>query len=51
MAKAGYPGGVDAKTGKQLELIYDIGSDSTRAREVATFDMRCFEQLGIKMKL
>ncbi len=51
MAKAGYPGGVDAKTGKQLELIYDIGSDSPRAREVATFDMRCFEQLGIKMKL
>lgn len=51
MAKAGYPGGVDAKTGKQLQLIYDIGSDSTRAREVATFDMRCFEQLGIKMKL
>ncbi len=51
MAKAGYPGGVDAKTGKQLELVYDIGSDSTRAREVATFDMRCFEKLGIKMKL
>jgi oligopeptide transport system substrate-binding protein len=51
MAKAGYSGGIDTKTGKQLELVYDIGSDSTRAREVATFDMRCFEQLGIKMKL
>lgn len=51
MAKAGYPGGIDPKTGKQLELVYDIGSESTRAREVATFDMRCFEQLGIKMKL
>jgi oligopeptide transport system substrate-binding protein len=51
LAKAGYPGGIDAKTGKQLELTYDMGSDSTRAREIATFDMRCFEQLGIKMKL
>lgn len=51
LAKAGYPGGMDAKTGKQLELTYDIGSDSTRAREAATFDMRCFEQLGIRMKL
>jgi len=51
MIKAGYPGGIDVKTGQQLELVYDIGSDSTRAREVATFDMRCFEQLGIKMKL
>ena len=51
LAHAGYPGGIDEKTGKQLELTYDIGSDSTRAREVATFDMRCFEQLGIKMKL
>jgi ABC-type transport system substrate-binding protein len=51
MVKAGYPGGIDAKTGKQLELVYDIGSDSTRAREVASFDMRCFEELGIKMKL
>jgi ABC-type transport system substrate-binding protein len=51
MIKAGYPGGIDTKTGKQLELVYDIGSDSTRAREVASFDMRCFEELGIKMKL
>ena len=51
MAKAGYPGGVDEKTGQQLELTYDIGADSPRAREQATFDMRCFEQLGIKLKL
>ena len=51
LAKAGYPGGVDAKTGKQLELTYDIGSDSAQAREEAAFDMRCFEQLGIRMKL
>ncbi|MGD0489849.1 MAG: ABC transporter substrate-binding protein [Syntrophorhabdales bacterium] len=51
LAKAGYPGGIDARTGRRLELTYDIGSDSTRAREAATFDMRCFEQLGIAMKL
>ena len=51
LAKAGYPGGVDAQTGKQLELTYDISSDSARAREQAAFDMRCFEQLGIRMKL
>jgi ABC-type transport system substrate-binding protein len=51
MVKAGFPEGIDPRTGNPLELIYDIGSDSTRAREVATFDMRCFEQLGLKMKL
>ena len=51
LAKAGYPGGVDSRTGARLELTYDIGSDSTRAREAATFDMRCLEQLGIKMRL
>lgn len=51
MIKAGYPGGIDPRIGKPLELTYDIGSDSTRAREIASFDMRCFEQLGIKMKL
>ena len=51
LAKAGYPGGIDPKTGNQLELTYDIGSESTRAREIATYDMRCFEALGIKMKL
>jgi ABC-type transport system substrate-binding protein len=51
LAKAGYPGGIDAGTGQRLELTYDIGSDSVRAREAATFDMRCFEQLGIRMKL
>ena len=51
LAQAGYPGGVDRNTGRQLELTYDIGSDSARARETAAFDMRCFESLGIKMKL
>ncbi|MGD0229674.1 MAG: ABC transporter substrate-binding protein [Syntrophorhabdales bacterium] len=51
LAKAGYPGGIDPKTGGPLELTYDIGSDSVRAREAATFDMRCFEQLGIRMRL
>jgi ABC-type transport system substrate-binding protein len=51
LAEAGYPGGIDGRTGKRLELTYDIGSDSVRAREAATFDMRCFEQLGISMKL
>ncbi len=51
LGQAGYPGGVDRNTGRQLELTYDIGSDSTRARETAAFDMRCFESLGIKMKL
>jgi ABC-type transport system substrate-binding protein len=51
LAKAGYPDGIDPRTGRPLELTFDIGSDSTRAREEAAFDMRCFEQLGIKMKL
>jgi ABC-type transport system substrate-binding protein len=51
MAKAGYPDGTDPATGRPLVLTYDIGSDSTRAREQASFDMRCFEALGIKMKL
>lgn len=51
LAKAGYPGGVDARTGRQLELTDDIGSDSTMAREYAAFDIRCFERLGIRMKL
>jgi ABC-type transport system substrate-binding protein len=51
LTKAGYPGGVDARTGRQLELTYDIGSDSAQAREQAAFDIRCFEQLGIRMKL
>lgn len=51
LATAGYPGGIDVRTGKRLELTFDIDSDSTQAREAATFDMRCFEHLGIKMKL
>jgi ABC-type oligopeptide transport system substrate-binding subunit len=51
MVKAGYPGGIDPKTGRPLELTFDIGSDSVRAREAASFDMRCFERLGIRMRL
>ena len=45
------PAGSMRETGRQLELTYDIGSDSTMAREYAAFDIRCFEQLGIRMKL
>jgi ABC-type transport system substrate-binding protein len=51
LARAGYPGGIDPKTGRQLVLTYDIGSDSTLMREYAAFDIRCFEQLGIRVKL
>jgi ABC-type transport system substrate-binding protein len=51
LAKAGYPGGIDPKTGKPLELAYDIGDDSPRARDVARFTIGCFQELGIHVKL
>ncbi|MEY5024934.1 MAG: hypothetical protein RLZZ244_462 [Verrucomicrobiota bacterium] len=50
LAEAGYPNGKDA-SGKTLELNFDIAASSAREREMAEFEQRQFEQLGIKVRV
>ncbi|MCA8968452.1 MAG: hypothetical protein KDC95_01660 [Planctomycetes bacterium] len=49
LAKAGYPNGVDSKTGKRLKLVFENSSSSATAKEFSdrfVFEMR---QLGIEV--
>ena len=50
LAEAGYPNGRDAE-GRQLELTIDAVSSGSEDRQRSEFDQRCFEALGIKVKI
>jgi ABC-type transport system substrate-binding protein len=51
IAEAGYPNGIDPKTGKPLELSMDVTATGSEERQTAEFEQRCFEALGIKIKV
>ena len=51
MVEAGYPGGIDPKTGKPLELVMDTVADSGLSRQMAEFEKGQYEQLGIKVRI
>ena len=51
IAEAGYPNGIDPKTGKPLELSMDVTATGSEERQTAEYEQRCFEALGIKIKV
>ena len=51
MVEAGYPGGRDPKTGRPLELTMDVNATGAQERQVAEFNQRQFQQLGIQVKI
>ena len=51
VAEAGYPGGIDPKTDKPLELQMALTADSAGARQKAEFEKRQIEQLGIRVRV
>ncbi|MDD2710135.1 MAG: ABC transporter substrate-binding protein [Verrucomicrobiae bacterium] len=51
IAAAGYPNGIDPKTGNPLELTIDVTSDSPESRQLTEFQKNQFEQLGLRIKL
>ena len=51
IAEAGYPDGIDPKTGKPLEIVLDTQADSGTGRQMAEFDRSQFEQLGIRVRI
>lgn len=51
LAEAGYPGGIDPKTGKPLEIVLDTQAESATGRQMAEFDRSQFEQLGIRIRI
>ena len=51
LAEAGYPGGIDPKTGRRLELALSIGRASQESREAGELTAAFFERLGIRLEL
>jgi oligopeptide transport system substrate-binding protein len=51
IAEAGYPDGIDPKTGRPLELTLDCVAKSSDDRLIAEDQKRQFEQLGIHMTI
>jgi oligopeptide transport system substrate-binding protein len=51
LAEAGYPGGIDPATGQPLVLSMDVTATGAEERQLAEYDQRQFERLGIKMRM
>ena len=51
MAEAGYPGGIDPKTGHRLVLTMSIGRASQESREAGELAAAFYEKIGIKLEL
>ena len=51
MEEAGYPGGMDPKTGRRLELTLSIGRASQESREAGELTAAFYEKIGIRLKL
>ncbi len=51
IAEAGYPGGIDPATGRPLEITMEMVAVGSEDRQRAEFEQRCFERLGIRMRI
>ena len=49
MIKAGYPDGIDPKSGNHLELTLDIGGTASTHRQIAELFVEDMEKIGIKI--
>ena len=51
VAEAGYPGGIDPKTGRRLALVMSIGRASQESREAGELIASFYEKIGIRLEL
>ena len=51
MAEAGYPDGIDPKTGRRLVLTLSIGRASQDSREAGELTAAFYEKIGVKLEL
>ncbi len=49
--EAGYPGGIDPSTGQPLEITMDVVASGGEERQLAEYEQRQFEQLGIRVRV
>jgi len=51
LAEAGYPEGIDPKTGQPLVLTLDVVAGNAESRQRAEFDQMQIQQLGLRCKI
>lgn len=51
LAQAGYPQGIDPKTGDPLQLTLDVVTGNAESRQRAEFDQMQIQQLGLRCKI
>lgn len=51
MAEAGYPGGIDPKTGRRLVLTLTFGRATQSSREMGELIASFYERIGVKLEL
>jgi ABC-type transport system substrate-binding protein len=51
LREAGYPNGIDAKTGKPLRLTFDTGDTSARSLLTYQFHVNAWKRLGIDVEI
>lgn len=51
LAEAGYPGGIDPTTGKQLRLTVEVGNDSVDTAESMELLASFYAQMGVKLEI
>ena len=51
IAEAGYPDGIDPKTGRRLELTLSFGRASSSSREMGELLASFYEKIGVKLEL
>ncbi len=51
LAEAGYPNGIDPKTGQPLQLTLDATAGDSWHRQTIEFEQRCIERLGVRVRI
>ena len=51
IAEAGYPGGIDPKTGRRLVVTMSIGKATQESREAGELMAAFYEKIGVKLEL
>ena len=51
LAEAGYPGGIDPKTGRRLVLTLSIGRANQESREAGELAAAFYEKIGVRLEL
>ena len=51
IAEAGFPDGIDPKTGRPLQLTMETSASASDERQLTEFEQKCYERLGVTVSV